>query len=140
MHSREGWERGEAGPKIIKGKTYRDLTEFKRPCQKCGTLFSIFVTGKIAAGHADSNSFALRNCEQHRRVSGAANTELSQLRGAHDTMTAELEGLYSRVREQFEEIQILKARLAKYELPEALAAVGCEAVQNTTPSKMPWDS
>jgi hypothetical protein len=73
-------------------------------------------------------------------------------------MSEELQGLYGRVKDQFEEIQVLKAKLAKYELGPAMAAqvhiseigrrpndagIGCDPVQNTTngalPSKLPWE-
>jgi hypothetical protein len=159
MQNREGWTRAEDGPKVIKGKTYRNLVEFTRACSVCDAPFSIFVTSKIADAKADSNSFGLRNCESHRRSKTLADaTELSKLRTANVTMAEELTGLYERNRLQFEEIQVLKARLAKYELPAALVehaasamtaamatpfgSIGCEPVQNTTngglPSKLPW--
>jgi hypothetical protein len=155
MQSREGWTRGEPGPKSIKGKTYKNLIEFTRECSACAKPFSIFVTSKIADGGADSNSFGLKNCEEHRRNKSTG--EIGELRTANVTMSEELQGLYGRVKDQFEEIQVLKAKLAKYELPAAMVDhaaslmtaavaspfVGCETVQNTTngalPSKLPWE-
>jgi hypothetical protein len=156
MQSREGWTRAEPGPKVVKGKTYKTLVEYVRGCSVCAKPFSIFVTAKIASGHSDSNSFGLRNCEEHRRSRMHADaTELSKLRTANATMADELPGLYERVRVQFEEIQVLKARLAVYELAPAMEAqshvayglapdgIGCDPVQNTTngalPSKLPWE-
>jgi hypothetical protein len=161
MQSREGWTRAEPGPKVVKGKTYKTLVEYVRGCSVCAKPFSIFVTAKIASGHSDSNSFGLRNCEEHRRSRMHADaTELSKLRTANATMADELPGLYERVRLQFEEIQVLKARLAQYELPATMlqlaagetaiitpglgpTVIGCDPVQNTTngalPSKLPWE-
>src|SRR5437868_13201993 len=105
MHDRSEWTRGPSGPQTIKtasGKmrTYANLAEFKRPCATCGELFSIYVTPKIAAGHADSNSFGLKNCEKHRRNRSLADSdELETLRTANATMREELEGLYAQVQE-----------------------------------------
>jgi hypothetical protein len=129
MHDRSKWERGHSGPQTINGKGYKNLTEFKRPCVACGELFSIFVTSKIAAGHADSNSFGLVNCEAHRK--NKSNGEVDQLRGMVATMKEEIDPLYARNRELFAEVQVLKARLATYELQGAMASVA----QN----KMPWE-
>lgn len=85
-----------------------------------------------------------------------------------EDMRIELDGLYERYKLVFDELQPLKAenkilrdKLAKYELPAAMAAktaapafpslkpqlgfnrpIGCEPVQNTTGSKLtfPWQS
>lgn len=141
MHDRTEWERVTTGTVRIKGKEYKNLVEFRRPCQSCGELFSVYVTGKIANGHADSNSFGLKNCDKHRRnKTGAENDEVETLRTANATMAEELRGLYERGRLQFEEIQVLKAKLAVYELAPAMAAVGCETVQNTKSGSLtfPW--
>jgi len=129
MRDRTGWMRGSSGPQTIKGKKYNNLVEFHRGCQFCGKPFSIFVTEKIAMGHADSNSFGLRNCEEHRRGRIQKDPEPADaeaLRMANHVMKEELEGLYSQV-------QDLKTRLAQYELPAAMADV---AAQQT---KMPWE-
>lgn len=126
MRDRSAWTRGQAGAKVIHGKKYKDLTEFHRPCASCGKHFSIFVTERIAIGHADSNSFGLKNCEDHRRSPGnnlTVNADNDGLRMANSVMRQELEGLYRQVAE-------LTLRLAKYELP---AAVKAEA------NKMPWE-
>lgn len=128
MHDREEWTRGGSGPKVIKGKTYKNLSEFMRPCATCGEPFSIFVTGKIASGHADSNSFGLKNCEKHRR--NKAGSELDAVTMANSVMKEELAGLYVRNKDLFAEVQVLKARLAVYELPAAMAAQA---------GKMPWE-
>lgn len=144
MHDRTKWTRGTSGAQTIRGKSYANLVEFHRPCLTCEKPFSIYVTDKIARGIADSNSFGLKNCEEHRRNKPQADRgEIETLRSANLTMRDELTGLYERVRLQFEEIQQVKARLAVYELAPAMAAIGCEAVQNTTngalPNKMPWE-
>jgi len=143
MQNRDGWARTADGPKVVKGKTYKNLVEYTRLCSVCSESFSIFVTKKIALGHADSNSFGLRNCEKHRRSKlQATNSELSDLRTANVTMKAELDGLYERVKVQFEEIQVLRASLAKYELPAALV-LGQEqkvtASNGVLPKALPWD-
>lgn len=165
MHDRSEWTRGTAGPKVIGSREYKNLIDFSRPCAACGEPFSIYVTAKIANGHADSNSFALKNCPQHRRNRSAAdNNELETLRTANVTMREELTGLYEQVRLQFEELQVAKAKLAKYELAPLMAAegvtrsmellpfgegagkyagIGCEAVQNTSNGalpKHPWEA
>ncbi len=120
MHSRNGWERGNTGPTKIKNKTYPKLVEFSRPCATCGQKFSVFVTEKIADGHADSNSFGLKNCEDHRRNRTAAdNTEVEMLRTANKTMTDELTAAYSQIR-------TLTESLKKYELQPALAALAAD--------------
>lgn len=125
-HDRTGWIRGGTGEVTLQRpgkapKSYKNLTEFKRPCASCGENFSIFVTRKIADGGADSNSFGLRNCEKHRRVPlRAAGPELEELRMANRTMKEELAALYKRDQEHFAEVQQLKAQLAKYELQPAM--------------------
>jgi hypothetical protein len=126
MHDRTPWTRGRTGDfqlKNTKGKerTYRGLTEFTRPCATCGEPFAIHVTAKIAAGEADSNSFGLKNCEQHRRNFVATEAVTNEtLRMANDVMKQELAGLYERNQELFAEVQVLKARLAQYELQPAM--------------------
>ena len=145
-----------------KGRTYRNMARFERPCATCGDNFPIFVTHKVADGGASSNNFQLKNCEKHRmkrvpfngEASAAAPSdkpatgfprttvqngkyvtenavadEIDQLRMANNVMKEELDGLYTRNKELFAEIQVLKAQLAKYELGPAMAAM-----QN----KMPW--
>ena len=65
MHDRSEWTRTGITVPYAKGKKY--MIEFRRPCKQCGEPFPIFVTDRIASGAADSNSFALVNCEAHRR-------------------------------------------------------------------------
>lgn len=126
-HSRERWERGPTGPVKIKGKSYPKLVEFSRPCMTCGKPFSIFVTEKIADGHADSNSFGLKNCEDHRRNKSTVDTvETEMLRTANATMSAELTAAYTQIRE-------LQARLNKYELRAALSEMFKEQSLGTFP-------
>lgn len=134
MHDRAGWTRGTSGNHVVKGRTYKHLVDFTRPCATCEKPFSIFVTQKIADGHADSHSFGLKNCPAHRRNKPAdEGTELETLRMANNVMRDELAGLYVRDKELFAEVQALKARLAAYELGPAMAAA---AAQN---NKMPWE-
>lgn len=145
MHDRSEWTKGTAGEVTLevrgKNRTYKNLTPFSRPCAACGEMFSIHVTEKIAAGHADSNSFGLKNCEKHRRSNGAQvnHAELDKLRMINGTMKAELEGLYTRDAEHFAEVQTLKARLARYELPAALNAVAESGGLEPRPLTFPWE-
>lgn len=145
MHDRTGWLRGRAGEHKIKNRTYKNLVEFTRQCATCEQPFSIFVTEKIANGHADSNSFGLKNCPEHRRtpIRPDNGPEMDKLRMANQIMREELEGLYARDKELFAENQVLKARLASYEgvtlnassLEDALVAV------RTDPAlTFPWGS
>jgi hypothetical protein len=121
MHDRSEWRRGEVGPVTIGKKTYKNLIEFTRNCQTCNEPFPIYVTSKIANGHADSNSFGLKNCPAHRRNRTATDEqEIETLRTANVTMREELTGLYEQMRTQFEELQVCKAKLAQYELGPAL--------------------
>lgn len=121
MHDRTAWTRGTTGPHKIKNKTYNNLVQFTRKCASCENTFSIFVTPKIADGHADSNSFGLKNCAEHRRQSiprAGDETELATLRMANKVMKQELDGLYER--------------LAQYELPAAMR-------NHAAQTKMPWE-
>lgn len=144
MHDRTQWTRGVSGPQTIKGKSYKNLIEFKRPCVTCSQSFSIFVTSKIAGGHADSNSFGLKNCEQHRRNKSIADGgETDVLRTANVTMREELTGLYVRNKQLFDEAQVLKGRLAVYELSGAMLDICRGDLGHTSNSvllpKMPWE-
>lgn len=145
MHDRTEWKRGEPGPRKIGKKTYVNLVEFSRSCATCGKPFSIHVTAKIANGGADSNSFGLKNCLEHRRGGPKDTTELDQLRMANNVMREELDGLYARDKELFAENQVLKARLVVYETPNAdpfrdqvIEALVRDASRTLTP-KMPWE-
>jgi len=100
MRDRTEWTRGANGL----GRK-KNLVEFLRQCATCGAPFSILVTKRIADGEADSNSFGLKNCEEHRRSNAAA-------RNAEE----ELAILKQRDKEQFAEIQELKAKLAAFEI------------------------
>lgn len=133
MRDRSGWVRGIAGPRVIKGKTYKNLIEFTRACATCTQPFSIFVTEKIASGQADSNSFGLKNCEAHRRggvVQSVDVKELEMLRSKDRTMSEELSTLYLRNKELLAENLALRTQLAKYDLPAALHVVA--------EKKLPW--
>ena len=102
MHDRTEWTRGTT----IRTTRGKELFEFARPCATCGKSFSVFVNQKIADGEADSNSFGLKNCEEHRRNN----------RPAKRDWEAELAVLYERDKAQVAEIQQLKAQLHAYEL------------------------
>lgn len=144
MHDRTPWTRGGDGPRVIKDHTYKNLTEFWRPCAACDKPFSIFVTKKIASGEADSNSFGLKNCPEHRRGSTRTESpELEALRMANSVMKQELEGLYERDAEQFAELQELKARVAIFETEGFKVLNEREHLWNTRQggltAKLPWE-
>ena len=103
MHDRSAWTRGA---NRLRTRGTGHLVEFTRPCAQCGRPFSILVTEKIASGEGDSNSFGLKNCEEHRR----------NYKPAKRDYEAELAVLYERDKAQVAEIQELKARLHAYEL------------------------
>jgi hypothetical protein len=124
MHDRSAWVRGAAGETKIGKKNYKNLTEFSRPCVTCGKPFSIFVTPKIAAGISDSNSFGLKNCEEHRRSAVRDVGDIEALRSANNTMRLELDALYRTVGE-------LRERLATYELQPAMERAA-------SPLTFPW--
>lgn len=164
MSKRDPWQREPGAHDIERGgKKYRNLALYTRPCATCGTRFGIYVSQSVADGHKSNNNFGLKNCEQHR-TSAVDKADATALRTANATMREELTGLYARNKAIFEELQQSKARLAVYELAPAMEAaaveaaftgqstvrvfatedgIGCEAVQNTTnsvlPFKMPWD-
>lgn len=132
MHDRTEWTKGNSGPQTIKGKSYKELTEFTRPCATCGEPFSIYVTKKIANGHADSNSFGLKNCEKHRRNKPAVdNDEIEELKRVNAVLLASLADAEKLVAQAYAELDALKA---KYELPGAL-----QRTAEASKEKMPWD-
>lgn len=141
MHNRTEWTRGATGTHVIKNnkgvpKEYKNLTEFSRKCVTCDAPFSIYVTSKIAAGHADSNSFGLKNCELHRRSTTPRmdEAELDRVRMANRVMSEELKGLYARIAD-------LTARLAQYELPAAMQEAAGNNVNDLgppQPQSFPW--
>lgn len=147
MHDRTEWSRGRTGDfelltRTGKKKSYKNLTEFTRRCATCDKPFAIYVTSKIAAGQADSNSFGLKNCEEHRRSAIRTVSDESLLM-ANNTMKEELKGLYGRVNDLVAEIAVLKASLAKYELPAAMQVAAAEWTpekQNSLPLTFPWEN
>lgn len=155
-HSREGWLHVTDHSSVyLSGKQYRDMKEWSRPCAVCKAKFSVFEK----TGTVDANSrFSNRTCDAHRNLLAAVEKgylvwseaaggmvtgtacvgvvgavgadELERLRMMVATMKEELTGLYARDKGHFAEIQQIKSRLAKYELPAAMAAMQ---------SKMPWE-
>jgi len=121
---RAGWDRMPGTHDIDngKGKTYRGLVRFERPCATCQEPFAIHVTQSTADGEASNSGFGLRNCEKHRMKMVPAGTGISvveaeKLRTANATMKEELTGLYARNSALHAENQVLKSKLATYELP-----------------------
>lgn len=115
MHDRTGWEKIGAGPRYINGRNYPHLVEFRRLCKTCEAPFSIFVTERIAQGLADTNNFAMRNCQRHRRGSG--NVELDATRSKISVMSEEMNGLYVTERELRAKIAMLEAKNKPQKLP-----------------------
>lgn len=148
MPTKDGWTHHIDHEKVTLGrKQYRNMEEWQRPCMVCAEPFSIFVR---ANGNGMVNSsFGLRTCNAHRGERPGANGtadpgEVAKLRSANATMREELDGLYIRLREVFEELQVSKAKLATYELGPAMAAqaVDFDAGRDTTNSalpKLPWE-
>ncbi len=130
---RAGWDRVPGTCEISngKGKTYRGMVRFERPCATCGERFGIHVTQSTADGEAHNSGFGLRNCEKHRMKMVPAGIGVSvdaaeKLRTANVTMKDELTGLYALNKE-------LRDRLARYE---------GELLQNGNSQnnvKMPWE-
>jgi hypothetical protein len=159
-----GWSGGEATTKYWNGD-YIHLYRVTRPCATCRGEISLSVSRKALQGFTKNAGLLLRNCptcRAERKNGGPGSrggtsrptvqstpaqapidtTELEQLRMYKATVAEELAGLYSRNSELFAEVQVLKARLAQYELPAAMRAIGCETVQNTMESNLtyPWQS
>lgn len=169
MASKDGWTHDRDHEKISLGKKqYRNMEEWSRPCAACQKSFSIFVRQNTTG---INSNFGYRNCKEHRgQKVGAAGVDtevLEELQGlrelavewgavwkachplliAHglvgiDTFAAALQRLAEHDRAAFEEVQVLKAKLAQFDLSTAFAAIGCEPVQNTTGSKLtfPWQT
>jgi hypothetical protein len=121
---RADWDRMPGTCEISngKGKVYRGMVRFERPCATCGERFGIHVTQSTADGEAHNSGFGLRNCEKHRMKMVPAGIGVSvdaaeKLRTANVTMKEELTGLYARNAALHAENEILKSRLAVYELP-----------------------
>jgi hypothetical protein len=125
VHDRSTWTRGGAGPRHIRGRNYKNLIEFTRPCKTCGVNFSVYVTEKIADGGGDSNVFGLRNCEIHRGSNG--DLHLVAQRGKEKMMAEELKGMYSIEQE-------LRNRIDQLRHENAML----EAKINSR--KMPWEA
>lgn len=149
--NRNGWTRLPGVHEIDtgKGKIYRGLVKFARPCASCAADFTIHVTEAVADGNSHNSSFGLRNCELHRMKMvapsmAASSEELESLRSWKATVTEELKGFdqmrrdYNRL---YEENSVLKARLAKYELAPAMEAVKPNGLgfRGATKNKLPWE-
>lgn len=117
------WTR-EDGTHVLeyKGRTYKNMVLFSRPCATCGEKFGIHVTEQVADGRASSNNFALKNCEKHRQRAGnsADPQEIKKLSEQLSSVNSYCATLERDHKTQFEELQVVKARLAKYELGPAM--------------------
>jgi len=135
----DGWQGGLPTTKYWNGD-YIKLYRVYRPCATCSAEISIDVTKKALQGFAKNSGLLLRNCPtcraarkaggpgsrggKSRPTEGPAptivtavtvgNTELEKLRTMNATMKEELNCLYTYKKE-------LEAKLAKYELPAAMA-------------------
>lgn len=135
----EGWSGGAAVTKYYAG-AFLHLYRVTRSCKSCHAEISIDVTKRALLGQAKNAGLQLRNCPKCRadRKAGGpgsrgglsrpvaepveSGNELERLRTANATMTEELSGVYARNKELFAEVQVLKARLAVYELAPAMQA------------------
>lgn len=137
---RDAWARSDGTHEIQKnGRHYKNLVRFVRPCATCGEPFAIFVSQAVANGQATNNNFGLKNCELHRQTMVDKN-EVEKIRSANVTMADELTAVYARNKALFEELQVMKGRLAQYELTPALAAIGTvDTTNGALTSKMPWE-
>jgi len=126
MHDRSEWTRGATGPVTLKGKKYKELVQFSRPCATCTEPFAIYVTKVIASGKADSNSFGLKNCAMHRR-----NKVGAEIGDEYSQVVTERNEAWELNTDLMSQNADLRRRLATYELPAAMAAA-----QN----KMPWEA
>jgi hypothetical protein len=139
MPTKDGWTLEREHEKVTLGKKqYRNMEEWTRPCAVCAAKFSIFV--RANGGGGVNASFGLKTCKEHRgqRLAGGSNVDVKTLRDEMDLLRSELDltvskfdydALLAKHKAQFEELQVLKARLAKYELQPAM-----EEMQN----KFPW--
>lgn len=159
----DGWQGGEPITKHWNGE-FIHLYRVTRPCASCATVISIDVTKKALLGTSKNAGLLLRNCPKCReaRKAGGPGSRGGKSRPSIDETTAplaiiddteklqmmvnvmreELDGLYGRDKELFAENQVLKARLATYELQGAMAAIDSGTVQNTSngvlPKSFPW--
>lgn len=144
MPSKDGWTHDRDHDKVQLGKKqYRNMEEWSRPCAVCGEKFSIYVRGNAPGGLVNS-SFGLRTCRTHRgEKPGTAGMpapgEVDTLRTANATMSEELTGLYARLREQGDTIDMLQDMLSRYELGPAMAAAAAAYVKPVQ-LKMPWEA
>lgn len=68
-NTRDGWNAVQDHDSIyLKGKQYRDMREWQRPCGVCGAAFAVFE--KTTAEHAGSQ-FSNRTCDAHRSLTPA---------------------------------------------------------------------
>lgn len=136
---RDAWARVDGVHEIRKnGRHYKNLVGYVRPCATCGEPFTIHVSQAVANGQASNNNFGLKNCELHRQTMVDKN-EVEKIRSANVTMAAELTAVYARNKALFEELQVMKARLAQYELTPALAAIAAVDTTNSALPKLPWE-
>jgi hypothetical protein len=141
----DGWTGGAPVTKYWNGD-YLHLYRVTRPCGTCSATISLDVSKKALQGFTKNAGLLMKNCPNcraQRRNGGpgsrggtsrptvsnvvaaqpGGDEDLERLRMANATMTEELSYLYAELKE-------LKVRLAKYELPAAMA--------QTAKEKMPW--
>jgi hypothetical protein len=152
----QGWRGGEAVTKWWRGSMLH-LYRLRKPCAQCADEMVIDVTAAALEGKAKNAGLLLQRCQNCRAaakggtsrprtnkapspavssqapaqaaVSGADPGELAELKAERDEYAqsvmdqGQLIGTLKRENEQ------LKARLAQYELPAAMAAA----------NKMPWE-
>ncbi len=149
MPSKDGWTLEREHEKVQLGKKqYRNMEEWTRPCGVCGEKFSIFTR---ANGNVINAAFGLKTCKPHRgqlsavAASGPGVENVTALRAENEKLERALRNtndycatVEKMQREQFEELQVVKARLAKYELPAAFENLANTA-NGALHSKLPWE-
>lgn len=136
------------------GTQYRNMQTWQRKCALCDVEFVAHTPGSAPPDAPPT----VTTCEEHRGApqaikygwlawdgknvvpgprmkigaAGMASTDgVDAMQMANSVMKEELAGLYASRNDLFQEVQALKAKLAQYDLPAAMAAA-----QN----KMPWEA
>lgn len=130
----EGWNGGESVTKHWRG-VFVHLYRVHRPCKTCGITITLDVTKAALQGFKQNAGLLLRNCPECRKIRKEGGTGS---RGGHSrptvdeseamaqrTMKEELDGCYATIKD-------LRDRLAKYELPLAIA-------KSVLPNRLPWE-
>lgn len=150
-----GWTGGQSMTKWWRGR-HMHLYTLTRPCAECGNEMRIDVTKAALDGSAYNAGLKLRRCAKCRATTAALKTTSrpkvegeappQQLKEKADTTAAamlatmkeEVSGLYAENKQLRTEADVLRMRLAKYELAPAMERVANGSTQSG--HKMPWES